>query len=206
MARPPKDRQIRINEILDVAEPMFYAKGYHETAISDIVKQMGVAQGTFYYYFKSKEEILEALINRFLIKAISEAKMIAGSTEFLPPQRIEYVIQAMIRTIKNREEGLLFEYLYNDRTLHIVDKLARQGKQLITPLLLKVVEDGIQQNYFRVSYPLAAVNLIMSIVDSLIKEIYEKSPDELLICQFHLAETLIARALGMEKGTIHICK
>ena len=52
MARPSKDPQIRINEILDATEPLFYAKGYYETAISDIAEKMGVAHGMIYYYLK----------------------------------------------------------------------------------------------------------------------------------------------------------
>ena len=38
MARPPQDPQIRINEILDAAEALFYERGYQPTLISDIVK------------------------------------------------------------------------------------------------------------------------------------------------------------------------
>ena len=66
MARPAQDPQIRINEILDAAETLFYERGYQPTMISDIVRKIGVAQGTFYYYFTSKEEIVVALINRHL--------------------------------------------------------------------------------------------------------------------------------------------
>ena len=51
MARITKDPMVRMTEILDAAEELFYARGYHEPAISDIVKSTGVAQGTFYYYF-----------------------------------------------------------------------------------------------------------------------------------------------------------
>lgn len=203
MARPPQDPQIRIAEILDAAEPLFYANGYHETAISDIVKKMGVAQGTLYYYFKSKEEILEALINRHMSTFTSAFEPIINSDSIAPLQKIEFVIQSIFRTI-HYKEGLLFDFLYDDRTLHLVDKLSRQGKQLVAPFLLKFIEEGKQQHYFHVSHPKAALNLILAILDCLIDAIYEKSPDDLLSCQFKLAEQLMAKALGMQEGTIRI--
>jgi len=203
MARPPQDPQIRIAEILDAAEPLFYANGYHETAISDIVKKMGVAQGTLYYYFKSKEEILEALINRHMSTFTSALKPIISSKNIAPPQKIESVLQAIFSTIRYKE-GLLFYFLYDDRTLHLLDKLSRQGNQLMAPFLLKIIEEGKQQNYFHFSHPKAALNLIMAIIASLIDSIYEKSPDDLLTCQFKLAEELMAKALGMKEGTIRI--
>lgn len=203
MARPSQDPQIRITEILDVAEPLFYAKGYHETAISDIVKKMGVAQGTIYYYFKSKEEILEALINRHISAFISEVKVVAYSDSISPPSKIESVIQIMLRTIQYKE-GLLFEFFYDDRTLHLMDKIFRQVKQLVAPLLMKIIEEGNQQNCFNVSHSKSALNLVMAILQCLIDVIYEKSPDDLLTCQFKLAGDLIEKALGAQTGTIHI--
>ncbi len=203
IARPPQDPQIRIAEILDAAEPLFYANGYHETAISDIVKKMGVAQGTLYYYFKSKEEILEALINRHMSTFTSAFEPIIDSHSIAPPQKIESVIQAIFCTIQYKD-GLLLDFLYDDRTLHLVDKLSRQGKQLVAPFLLKIIEEGKHQNYFHVSHPKAAMNLILSILDCLIDAIYEKSPVDLLTCQFKLAEDLMAKALGMQEGKIHI--
>ncbi len=204
MARPSQDHQIRIREILDVAEPLFYAKGYHETAISDIVKKMGIAKGTFYYYFKSKQEILETLIKRRISAFMSEVQAIADSAGITSPQKIESVIQAMFRTIRNNDEGLVFEYLYNDRTLHILDKISREGIRQLTPVLLKIIENGKQQNDFKVPHPLAAVNVILAVVDSMFDAIYEKSPDDLLVSQRILAESLIEKALGLPGKTIHI--
>ncbi len=44
-------------QILDTTLQLFAERGYHKTKISDIVKAVGVAQGTFYWHFKSKETI-----------------------------------------------------------------------------------------------------------------------------------------------------
>ncbi|PAV33520.1 TetR family transcriptional regulator, partial [Bacillus licheniformis] len=51
-------------ELLHIALELFATKGYHAAKISDIVKQAGVAQGTFYWHFKSKEEIAKEIIGR----------------------------------------------------------------------------------------------------------------------------------------------
>ncbi|RIU90221.1 TetR/AcrR family transcriptional regulator [Oceanobacillus picturae] len=55
----------RREQILEVALKQFSDYGYHKTKVSDIVKAAGVAQGTFYWYFKSKEAIaLEIIHNK----------------------------------------------------------------------------------------------------------------------------------------------
>lgn len=48
--------------LLEAAEMEFGEKGYHEAAITGITRRAGVAMGTFYVYFKSKEEIFRALV------------------------------------------------------------------------------------------------------------------------------------------------
>ena len=51
-----------LRRLLDAAGEEFGARGYHETAISSITQRAGVGLGTFYVYFKSKEEVFRALV------------------------------------------------------------------------------------------------------------------------------------------------
>ncbi|HWR43709.1 TetR/AcrR family transcriptional regulator [Sporomusa sp.] len=203
MARPPQDPQIRITEILNAAEPLFYSKGYHETAISDIAKKLGVAQGTIYYYFKSKEELLEALINRVLSDYISKIKMMIHSNKIPLCNKFQVVIQTLFQSLYH-EDGLTFEFLYNDGTIHFLDKLSRQGDRLLAPLLLEIIEEGNREHFYHAAHPQAVVNIVLSILDSLINAIYERVPVEILRYQFKLAEKLIETALGAEQDTIQI--
>ena len=64
MARIVKEADERRNEILDAAETLLQ-KRVLKTTIIDILNQVGIAKGTFYYYFKSKEEVMDAIIERF---------------------------------------------------------------------------------------------------------------------------------------------
>jgi len=126
MARISKDPQERIAESLDNAEEMFYDHGYHETQISDIVKKIGVAQGTFYYYFKSKEEILEALISRQMQGVANTVGQLVENKQLEPMRKLKLMLELMFRTI-HYKDGLLFEFLYNDKYLHLMDKLVNKG-------------------------------------------------------------------------------
>ena len=59
-----KEAEERRNEILDAAERLFSGKGYNHTTINHILDEVQIAKGTFYYYFKSKEEVMDAIIDR----------------------------------------------------------------------------------------------------------------------------------------------
>lgn len=66
-----KDAELRRQEILMTARELFIKKGYDKTSVNDILKVVDIAKGTFYYYFSSKEEVLEAIIiPRFYVQSI----------------------------------------------------------------------------------------------------------------------------------------
>lgn len=67
--RPGERRQ----ELLDAAAQAFAAKGVAKTTVSDITEAAGVAKGTFYLYFDSKDHLLGALKERFVDEILRHA-------------------------------------------------------------------------------------------------------------------------------------
>lgn len=63
--RITKDPETRRLEIVQAARDLFVSKGYENTSIDDIVKQVSVAKGLFYYYFPKKEAVLSAVADCF---------------------------------------------------------------------------------------------------------------------------------------------
>src|SRR5438093_10975853 len=54
------------DQILDAAGRLIHLQGYHCTSLDDVLKESGVGKGNFYYYFKSKEELGYAIIDRVM--------------------------------------------------------------------------------------------------------------------------------------------
>ncbi len=63
--RISKDGEVRKQELWDAALDLFAAKGYDSTSINDIIDKVGVTKGAFYYYFKSKEQVLDEIVEKF---------------------------------------------------------------------------------------------------------------------------------------------
>lgn len=61
-----KPAEIRREELMDAAQALFLEKGFTATSVDEIVKQADVAKGTFYLQFKTKEDVLVALRERFV--------------------------------------------------------------------------------------------------------------------------------------------
>jgi TetR/AcrR family transcriptional repressor of nem operon len=54
------------DQILDAAARLIHLQGYHCTTLDDVLRESGVGKGNFYYYFKSKEELGYAIIDRLV--------------------------------------------------------------------------------------------------------------------------------------------
>lgn len=60
-----KDSEERRNEFVEAAERLFKENGIVDTTINSIVKEMDVAKGLFYYYFKSKDDVIDAISEKY---------------------------------------------------------------------------------------------------------------------------------------------
>jgi len=81
--RPRADRNTRLAELISAAAAVFAERGVANTAVSDIVKAAGVAQGTFYLYFKTKDDAVLAVVEQMvdgMVAAIDAAVAGTGTT------------------------------------------------------------------------------------------------------------------------------
>ena len=65
MARGVKHPDVRRDELLDIALDLIMTRGFAATSVEQITNAVGVAKGTFYYYFASKDDLLAQLVGRF---------------------------------------------------------------------------------------------------------------------------------------------
>ena len=72
MMRISKTPQERKQEIIEAALELFMSQGYEKTSIAMIVERVGVAQGLFYYYFKSKEDVFQEAMQFYTDRLATE--------------------------------------------------------------------------------------------------------------------------------------
>ena len=70
MSRRPDSSEIRRNQILDAATKVFVRLGFQHARMDDIVEESGLSKGTLYWYFKSKEDIINAILRRLFAGAL----------------------------------------------------------------------------------------------------------------------------------------
>ena len=134
----------RRQELLQIAYRLFTEKGYDNTSIDEIIAAAGIAKGTYYYHFPSKEATLEAVIDMMLNEEIAQAKAIVSAP--LPvPQKIAAVIMAIH---PKQEEISIANALEAKENLVLHEKLNKRVIEEAVPLLSEIVQEGIAQEIF----------------------------------------------------------
>lgn len=96
--------EYRRRQILQAAEKVFSEKGYHQTNIADIARELNIGHGTFYRYFKNKREIFESVVVD-IIKRVSG--VVAGEDPDSTNSLDEYIQQ--VRRLGEKLFALLVE-------------------------------------------------------------------------------------------------
>lgn len=178
--RTIKKHDERKNEILDVAEMLFYSKGFERCTVNDILKEIGIAKGTFYHYFNSKEEALDAIVDRNIEMIINRIKKVISNPDIEPVEKLMRVFFAM-RIYDNTNNDMLDDLHKPDNALLHQKNLSHLIKAL-APILVDVIDEGIEKNTWRCRYPLQYMQIFLAAALTLTDEgIFEVEADSQMI-------------------------
>lgn len=197
--RVVKEAEERRNEILDVAEKLFGTKGFDQTSTNDILNEIGIARGTLYYHFKSKEEILDAMIERIDKQLVAKAKMIAENKEIPVLQRLTMTIMAL--NLDNDLGHEVMEQVHRPQNALMHQKMRENLLAEVDPLITGLVEEGIEQGICRTDYPAEVVEMTMLYscitFDALAEDTQEQRQRKIMGFIYNLE-----RLLGMKSGSL----
>ncbi|MBO5237710.1 MAG: TetR/AcrR family transcriptional regulator [Lachnospiraceae bacterium] len=197
--RVVKEAEERRNEILDVAERLFGTKGFDNTSTNDILNEIGIARGTLYYHFKSKEDILDAMIERMTGQLVAKAKVVSEKKELPVLQRLTMMIMAL--NVDNDLGREVMEQVHRAQNALMHQKMRERLLAGVNPLITGLIEEGIEQGIFHTDYPAEVVEMTMLYSNMAFDALSEYSEEER---QRKIAAFIynLERLLGMEQGSL----
>ena len=194
-----KEASERKNEILDVAERLFYERGYDNTSTNDILAEIGIARGTLYYHFKSKEDILDAMIERVLNKTISNAKKVALDESIPVLKRLTLTVFAS--NVDTKAGDVIIEQAHKPQNALMHFKIQEMFTNQLVPLYVKIINDGIKENLMYTEYPEDTIRMILSYANEAFDEKNKFDP----IVSRRMIQAFITNTellLNMKKGSL----
>ena len=216
MGRVVKLAQVRKSELVDCAEALFFGRGYEATTVADIIARAGVSKGGFYHHFASKEDLLDALVERWTEQTIAAARDVLEDD----------TLDALTKLNRFLERGQQWkvEAAPQMRSVHaamfqpidaqLYQRAARAAFAALNPVLTRVVEQGIHEGIFDAPDPEIVSELLLSLGNArfailadafaLAEKGEMKKAIALLEARAHKEEMLVERVLGLKRGSIHL--
>ena len=214
MTRKVKKPGVRKNEILDAARKFFFQKGYNQTTIQDIIDELSIAKGTFYYYFTSKIDLLDQLVDR-TTSAISASIKPILNTDMNAIEKFNKIFQAATAVSMQNIDVFLVTLgvMFRDENTIIRVKMYRRMVEKNTPLFSSIIEQGIKEGVFNNPYPSDAAELLMQIgvtLDETICKLILHEDETLehlakiMAQKIKLYQDAMERVLGAPQGSLQV--
>jgi TetR/AcrR family transcriptional regulator len=156
-------KEARPQELLDAALELFVEKGFAATRSEEVAARAGVAKGTLYLYFPSKEDLLKAVVRENLGTLIAEGANVAGSFEGTTQQLLVLLMQTWWERVGNTPASGIFKIIltemgnFPDFGRFYVEEVIEPGHALFT----RVLERGIASGELRPVNLLEAVHVLI---------------------------------------------
>ena len=200
--RITKDPAERKRELIHAAQHLFLTKGYEHTAVSDIVKAVNVAQGTFYYHFKSKADLLEAVVEKINSALEQDMRSIVNQDNTDAAIQLNALINQLLNMRKANRDLLKVIHKPSNAALH--QKLMVLLSSMMVSFLESVISAGVNQRRFNAPYPREAALALMGSLDYLL-HVPETEPDPQRSERVRVTiEHLLARVLGINGYTFNL--
>ncbi len=166
MVRVIKEPSVRRNEILDAAQRLLYRKGYEQMTIQDILDDTHISRGAFYYYFDSKQALLEGLVERTGEEGMQLIRPVLTDPELNALQKLQIYFDAAMRW-KTTQKAMLIPLLrvwYSDDNALLRQKELVAGKRIMIPMLTGVLGQGITEGLLAMPHPEQMVEVLVSLI------------------------------------------
>jgi len=154
--------------ILRAAIKVFAEKGYFNSKVADIAKEAGIADGTVYLYFKSKDEILHSFFDRAMEDFIAEGKKQLAEIEGAR-EKLRRIAQLHLERLgADRELAIVFQVELRGST-KFMQEFSAAGFGEYLDIIRETIADGQQQGVFRKDLkPIVGAKILYGALDEMV--------------------------------------
>lgn len=198
MVRIVKKAEERKQEIIAAACELFLKQGFESTTMQDVMQKVNVAKGTIYHYFKSKEVLLEEVLDSIVDEHIKDNEKVFRT---LHGNALEKIEQFIIGNIESTHTEELVENLHKPANAGMHTRLHAKLIAKQAHYFGELFAQGCREKIFSVKYPIETAEFILSAITFLTDNGIYSWSEEQLSRRAAAIPTLIEEQLGAPKGS-----
>lgn len=164
-----------------------------------IIREIGVAKGTFYYYFKSKQQILGAIVARALDQIVAQAEQVADDPSLSALAKMQLLLSDSHVGDDDTRDLAEMMHLPENRELHELTNI--QTVLQLSPIFAAIVEQGNCEGVFNVERPLETIQFLLTGAQFLLDGGLFSFSEEETRARRVTVQHIIEQAFGAETGS-----
>jgi len=152
--------------ILDVAERLFYLKGYEQTSVQDLLDVLKASKGSFYHHFESKYAVLEMLCVNRAEKALAAAEEALGKeTESM--KRLDVLLHYAMPIREGEEQflTLLLPMIFLENSHTLYTQYSQALLNTFFPKMQVLLNQAAEEGMVHLYYPVYTQDMLMALLN-----------------------------------------
>jgi len=188
-------RESRSQQLIDASIAVFSTKGVSATSVDDIVQAAGVAKGTFYLYFATKDAAVNAVAERMVEGVADRIVAIAMDPDRSPVERLLAFGAGIAATGREAYERDVIEVLHRPENRILHDRMSERAFVRLTPAFERIITEGIARGQFRPQDARRSAAYVMACFGSLHEVVSDPADVRGAISELN---AFVLRALGYD--------
>ena len=196
MAQRKDKSQAMREKILNTATQLFIQKGSEKTSMQDIAQTAGISKGAIYHHFKSKDEIVLAVIRSRQELMEEEMKQWLKATENLTGrEQLQTILKSNLESQTARAtDGIVGEY---EKDAGFILTMMRDNLRIGAPLVSDIIKKGMADGSIQTQYPDQTAEVFLLLVNFWMNETVFESDPEKLPERFHFLQFMMT-SVGLD--------
>ena len=153
--------------IITAAATLFGEKGYHNTTTAEIAESAGVAAGTIYIYFSSKEELLVAVFEEFLGTHMDRLRE-GIATEATPEAKLKRLLRLGLELMEQNPDSARIFLSQLRQSTSMIKMVVKRSSRAYKDIIEGILEQGIREGFCRQMNVRSAASMLFGAYQSLV--------------------------------------
>jgi AcrR family transcriptional regulator len=199
MVRIVKKPEERRREIISASRSLFLDQGYEKTTMQDIMTKLQIAKGTTYHYFKSKEELLDAVVAEMVDEYIDAVEKSLRECKGNAFEKMQTIVKA--GRVVSPSTSHVIEALHRSDNRELHARLLAVTIIKLAPFYAQIISQGCEEGVFHVDHPLECAEVLIAGIQFVTDMgCHSWSPED-LERRIQAIPSLIESQLNAPKGT-----
>ena len=151
-------------QILDAMQELMGSSNAQAISVSDIAQKAGIGKGSIYYYFSSKNDIIDAVIERSYSRVLDAGKELAASSHMDAFKKMELIYHACLdSSTELRRQEAIGTFNEQQESAFIHQKFARIIITRLKPILTDIIRQGMEEGTIHCEYPEETAQIVLTI-------------------------------------------